>query len=207
MLAILFASIFLHGCGETARTADKNITFSSGENEAVVVLSLRTNTPDQSVISMFWREFDEASGFFKEGKSQSIRVRRNSTLMWTRTESPLQETRFLVYRVAPGNYALDYHYSGYIGENYTFKLRPTTLAFKVEAGEVIYLGNYLLKSPRGKATFRGKEVDIFKADKTKLEFDGQDIDPVKAFLRQEYPGISTFVVLRRPELAELKLTR
>ena len=74
--------------------------------------------------------------------------------------------------MAPGNYALDYHYSGYIGENYTCKLRPTKLAFKVETGEVIYLGNYLLKSPRGKATFRGKEVDIFKADKPKLKFDG-----------------------------------
>ena len=89
MLAILFSSIFLHGCAETARTADKNVTFPSGENEAVVVLSLRTNSPDQSVISMFWREFDEASGFFKDGKSQSIRVRRNSKLMWTRTGSPL----------------------------------------------------------------------------------------------------------------------
>ena len=92
--------------------------------------------------------------------------------MWTKTESPLQETRFLVHRVAPGNYALNYHYSGYIGENYTFKLGPTTLVFKVEAGEVIYLGNYLLKSPMGKATFRGKEVDTFKADKTKLKSDG-----------------------------------
>ena len=64
-----------------------------------------------------------------------------------------------------------------------------------------------MKSPKGKAIFRGKEVDIFKGDKTKLKFDGQNIDSVKAFLRHEYPGISTSVVLRRPELVELKLTR
>ena len=80
--------------------------------------------------------------------------------MWTRTESPLQETRFLVHKVAPGNYALDYHYSGYIGENYTFKLRPTTLAFKVETGEVIFPDqdgpkdnhNYLFTRHHGKFT-------------------------------------------------------
>jgi len=203
---ILTAAVVLHGCSGAYNTAGSNVSLEQDEEQAVVVLSVRTNAYKLTDITMNWREYDPAIGFFKDSPAGAFSAGRHYGYLGVESSSPMQKAEYLVYKVKSGYYALDSNKVRTYKLSYNIKLRPTTLMFRVKPGEVLYIGDYLLHSPKTvRDTLLVRNFVIYDYRNTKLQFEGRNDDAVKAALAENYSNLEGPVVFRKPAKVEMKL--
>ena len=205
LLRFLVLIALLQGCsGMRDTTAQKGETFD-GES-AFIVISLRTTDPYPPGIALTWREFDPDIGFLKDSPSHRIEVTR-SNANWTLSEtSRNQQVEYQVYEVNPGTFGAERHIiQG--AKRYIGKLRPNTVVFSVERGEVAYIGNFLLHVPIIGTTksLPGGTEENYRLDKTKLKLDGRNDAAAKAFLDKTYPAIADAFVAKKVEFVPMTL--
>ncbi len=78
--------------------------------------------------------------------------------------------------------------------------------FQVKPGEVLYIGDYLLHSPKTvKDTLLVSQFVIYDYPNTKLQFDGRNDEAVAAALAQNYPNLDALIVFRLLTKIEIQL--
>jgi hypothetical protein len=70
--------------------------------QAVVVLSVRTNAYKLTDIAMNWREYDPTIGFFKDAPAGAFAAARHYGYWGVESSSPMEKAQYLVYKVKPG---------------------------------------------------------------------------------------------------------
>lgn len=204
----LFALMFLlllPACG-AYNTASPNISFSDDEEKGIVVISYRANAHRLSTIALNWREYDPEVGFFKDVEGSGFPMSRVSTHWGVETRSPLQDVRYVAYEMKPGYYALHTMTLRYARMVLDIKPRPSTLVFRVNNKEILYLGNLLLDVPKTvRDTLLVKDFATYNYRATKLSADGRDDEAAKAFLAENYTKLDGPFVFRAPQRTVLNL--
>lgn len=204
----------LQGCTGTSYTASSDVTLETGNDEAIVIFSFRTNNPRASRISAIWRRFDVEAQLFEDIQTESstesgdaartISINRYGTVI--AGTGPTESVKYLIYKVKPGSYALDYYeITDFQQRTVTNKrLRPKTVTFPITDGEILYIGNFLIDVPKAKDKILGI-TEYYLNSLAKFRYEGEDKAAVEEILATTYQGLDGPVSFRKVSTVKLKL--
>lgn len=205
--SVLVVALSLQACAPgTVYQADKNVALEEDDSKAIVVASVRGSSPAIDCATLNWQIYDrekealtsESTAFiYTPGPSKdTIHMMRCAAPHIKEDPTDLTGRRYLVYAVKPGMYVLS-QYSAYVADKYyTTRVKKKSVSFKVEEGELIYIGNFILDDAYDYNPGTGKN---YGGGWTKFKFDGRDDREVAAFLAKEYPKLTNPLIYRKPE--------
>lgn len=191
----LLLALLAQGCASEATRQSES--FGTATMDALVVMSVRATRDLSLNYVMRWWAVDPATGSLK--KYDPLAKQR----VWfdagrsEREGSGYTTSAYFVLRTAPGEYVLESIRSGHQGVEKTKKFRPRALAFRVRAGEIVYLGDFTFNAPTGTALF--SEIDFTAI---RVEWTGRDDGAAQSAV-DRHNGIAGKIRFVKPTVREL----
>jgi len=190
-LLVALAAILLATACETSTTIKPEESFDANAAHGLVVMGLSADHSRSFHYNFWWWKIDPATGSFAEGV-EPLKVGWIPNPWFPSDLSDRTKKQYFIVRAPPGQYALE---SFRFDRRYTKKFRPGTVAFEVAAGEIVYIGDYLITAPLDGWFYSSRKADF--------KFGTRD-DAAAQRAVDEYPGVTGRLKFIAPELLRLR---
>lgn len=176
--------VVLMGCARNDALST-SIEFDSNSADGLVVVGFK-GSHDWLSYELIWWPIDPETKRFLGPRRDATVLRRSGNEGYAGHGS--SEMRYMVFRAPPGELAL---HSSEVHAGYAIQVtrfRPTTAAFRIEAGEIIYIGDFELILPE-KESILGKYPDAYQ--KPKLKSAGRSDEAAAEALKAYFNVVGT----------------
>ena len=185
---VVAAVLLVSGCGPDIRPVTH---FDATSKDGLVVMGIRANTwPKWQYVVMWWPIDPKTESF--DTSAPPVAAGYDLFDLSDRTKKT-----HLIFKVRPGRHALE-RFLIHAGSNssYTVYHRPNTVAFSVGAGEVVYIGDYLVVLPDPESIFPSMVG-------TKFRYEGRDDESARKAV-SKIAGVGGDMKFVKPQSFRLK---
>lgn len=189
MLCLCLLVLSVAACSGTnlMSTGEK---FDQTSKDGVLIVGLANSPSNGQTHSINWQPVDPATNTFTGGLFGTLVSSRLMPLSFFAQDV---ESDYFIHRVPAGTYAI-FDAQGVYGQvgmttlAYRIRFKPTTLAVRVNPGEIVYVGNFVIAMGPGSHPSQFRNL---------FHYAGPDMEAVRIKLK-EFPNVKGPLIYRKP---------
>ncbi len=174
--------LLVAACADTG-TLSSTTSFNKTSKNALVVMCISASEKYWIKYTFFWWKIDPGTGELSENQNDGHAVTRNAEMSGNRA----RDTKYLVFSVPPGRYAL-----AQVSALSILDMSDEVPSFRVNAGEAVYIGNFRIAYRKQDRRFRFRVLHS-----------GYALDDARKIMAN-YPGIRGDLITRRISIIDIE---